>query len=165
MMKPSALTVRITFVNNDGTFDCIPLIGGAEIFNVKIKPKTGDLNGVYMLFKPALNSIATIAMLDDNDSSFILLKAEEYETLELITTGGFKCEIKANGDVILNGGDNHGLIKIDELIDKLNTLENRMFTHQHISAAVGVPTAPDPATNPLIVPTQRIELENNKIKH
>jgi hypothetical protein len=171
MLKPSALTVKVTAVNNDATFDCEPLNGSPKIFSVKIKPKQGDLNGVYMLFKPALNSIATIAMLDDNDSNYILIKAEEYESLDLVTTGGFKCEIKANGDVLLNDGTFGGLVKINDL--KLQYDNNLTAIKTAVSSGLGVidlvlgttsAATFNTAANS-IVPLNLSSLQNNKIKH
>lgn len=165
LIKPQLLTVRVVSVNSNATFDAEPLNGDAKIFGVKIKPKTADLSGVYMFFKPALNSIATIGMLDGNDGAWILVKAEEYEEMQLITTGGFKCEIKANGDVIINDGNNGGIVKVQELVSKLNALEQRMLTHQHISASPASPTVVDPVTNPPLPSSTVAAMQNDKIKH
>ena len=82
---------------------------------------------------------------------------------EIIDSSGSSI-ILQDGNVIINGGENGGLIKIEELISKINRLENAMNNHQHISAAVGSPTTPLPV-KPITSNTQKADLENNKVKH
>lgn len=80
--------------------------------------------------------------------------------------------------IIWKGGNYNGLVKVKELTDKLNNLEqkvnnliNAMATHTHLSASPGSPTGVSTASVPpytpdqLITPTQQSELENTLIKH
>jgi hypothetical protein len=76
-------------------------------------------------------------------------------------------------DYIIMGGEFGGLVKVLELTQKLNNLENKVNeiistfgTHTHNVINVGQQTAPTltPINGSLTV-TQRAELENTRIKH
>ena len=71
------------------------------------------------------------------------------------------------------GGEFGGLVKVAELTEKLNKLENKVNeiittfgTHTHTVIMLGAPTSttPTPIVGNLTV-SQRSELENTKIKH
>ena len=88
-------------------------------------------------------------------------EVEVYDNrIEIIEQAGSRI-ILQNGEVIINGGSYGGLIKISDLISKLNQLEQAMMTHIH-PTAVG-PSSPQ--TTVVITPTQRVELENPDVKH
>ena len=83
-------------------------------------------------------------------------------------------EMDTNGDIVFNGGSNNGLIKISDLISKMNAIENDLNTMKGIWAAcVPVPTDGGTAIKAafatyaaqLFVPTLQAELENTKVKH
>ena len=78
---------------------------------------------------------------------------------------GYIAMTSSADSIQLLDGSYGGLIKIDELVEKLNTLEQRMGTHQHISTTAGTPTTPDLASNPVIQDTTVAELENTEITH
>lgn len=76
--------------------------------------------------------------------------------------------------IVFNGGDNKGLVKVDalvsainELIQKVNSLETKLAAHTHTATPPGTPTTPPV---PPIVPVPMInktasEFENQKVKH
>ena len=75
--------------------------------------------------------------------------------------------------ISIRGGDLGGLVKVIDLTEKLNNLENKLNslilkynTHTHNVTAVGSPTGPglQPETGTL-TPTQRADIENDKISH
>jgi hypothetical protein len=89
-----------------------------------------------------------------------------YIILEWISeTAGYVAMVSAADSIQLLDGGYGGLIKITDLVDKLNVLEQRMTSHQHISAASGSPTTWDTATNPDITETTKSDLENPDILH
>lgn len=76
-------------------------------------------------------------------------------------------------DYIIMGGEFGGLVKVIELTQKLNNLENKINeiistfgTHTHNVTNVGQQTAPTltPINGSLTI-TERVEIENTKIKH
>jgi len=65
-------------------------------------------------------------------------------------------------DIVMNGGDNGGLTKINTLLSKINQLENIMNTHIH-TGNLGAPTTPQ--LTPIAPITLLSDLENKKVKH
>lgn len=64
----------------------------------------------------------------------------------------------------LNGNLYGGLVKVQELTDKLNNLENAFNLHTHVLAlSAGTGTAAPPANT--LTPTTKTELENDTITH
>jgi len=90
-----------------------------------------------------------------------------YVILEWISdTAGYIAMHSSLDSIQLLDGSHGGLIKISELVDKLNVLEQRMTSHQHLTgASAGAPTSYDVATNPDITETTRTDLENTDITH
>jgi hypothetical protein len=64
-------------------------------------------------------------------------------------------------EVIINGGNNGGLIVISELVSKINRLENIMNSHMHIVAGANTSTL----VTPIIPITMESDLENPNVKH
>ena len=59
----------------------------------------------------------------------------------LSDTAGFVAMVSTADSIKLLDGSHGGLIKITDLVDKLNTLEQRMTSHQHLTgASAGAPT-------------------------
>ena len=69
-------------------------------------------------------------------------------------------------NITFNGGNNGGLVNIQALVDKLNTIEDKLNNHEHAYVSSGGPavTTPLPGDVPL-VNTQVKDLEDSKIKH
>jgi len=82
-----------------------------------------------------------------------------------------------NLEVVINGGDNQGMIKIKELTQKLNDLVKWCNAHTHIIMPGGVTTVGTPTTQSNSVPVQvpkplspantfiKNDYENTKVKH
>lgn len=69
----------------------------------------------------------------------------------------------------LRGNQFDGLVRVSELVQKLNDLENRVnliqFTfNAHVHASSGSPAVPI-VTDPPLIPTQQIQIENQNVKH
>lgn len=78
------------------------------------------------------------------------------------------------GEIVINKGDNEGLVKVVELTDKLNNIENKVNsflahyrTHQVIDPISGIagPLNPAPPAPVDLITTQQSEIENDKVKH
>ena len=77
-------------------------------------------------------------------------------------------------EIQLNGKNYDGLVKINDLVDKLNALENKVNsiistfnTHTHPYVNVSSPATTSPSTSPItgtLTPTQKIDLENSTVK-
>lgn len=71
-----------------------------------------------------------------------------------------KITIDAETDIVINGGDYGGLIKIEDLVDELNRLVQTFNTHTHTvpNGTSGTPSTPANSFN-------KSTLENTHIKH
>jgi len=104
-----------------------------------------------------------IAQVLNNDprSVFIVAVQEIEEVRFKIGETTFKSNAEGTE---FDGGQLGGIPIVANIVQRLNTLENRMTSHQHLSAAPGVQTAVDPVTNPTIQQTEVGDLENEKLK-
>lgn len=120
--------------------DCQPLSGKATIKGVKLQAENKD----GILITPSIDSVVFVVM-EDEFNGFISM----YGCVDQIQ---------------FYSGSNGGLVKVSELVDKLNVLEQRMTDHQHLVPQLGQSQS-DPATNPIITETTVEDLENPLIKH
>jgi hypothetical protein len=109
----------------------------------------------------------------DKDNAFIELTSE-VDKIE-ITIDSQKLEIDTNG-FVFNTGNFGGLIKIEELVNKLNRIENDINTLKQIFSTSWIPVPNDGGAalktaaaawsgNQLNPITSVSNLENTKVKH
>jgi hypothetical protein len=123
---------------------CVPLNGDADIINVRLM---ANIDNGFLLI-PEVNSIVVVSFLSD-DSAYVSLVSKVSE-------------------VNLNGKNFDGLVKVQELTDKLNALENKVNDLITACSSQIVTLAPS-GTFPLasfftsvtpLIPTQQLEIEN-----
>jgi hypothetical protein len=123
---------------------CVPLNDDADIINVRLM---ANIDNGFLLI-PEVNSIVVVSFLSD-DSAYVSLVSKVSE-------------------VQLNGKNFDGLVKVQELTDKLNALENKvndLITACSSQVVTLAPTGTFPlasfftSVTPLI-PTQQLEIEN-----
>ncbi len=132
----------------------IQLNRGAEIDEVRIKSViNSETSGIFV--EPKIGSFVLCALIEGKIESLFIVGYSEVVKYHL------------NADLIeLNGDAFGGLIKIDELVDKINRLENNFLTHIHTSPAGPTGTPQDATAAPItFLPTVKNELENTKVKH
>lgn len=116
--------------------DCEPINGDADIKDVRLMAGTG--NGATLI--PAVDSIVIVQMISDVSayvSMFSQLSAIKF------LDGSFA-----------------GLVKVNELVTKLNRIEDRVNVISTWGGTVSPPLAPDPITA-----TVAADIENDKITH
>jgi hypothetical protein len=158
--------------------ECEPLNGGA-VYHARLKAiETTKDKGLLIL--PALESLVIIAPIGTAHSpTAIVLGYSEVSEVHIQNSKGTNIVVKEK-TVFLNGENYNGLVKVKELCDKINKLENafnalvaKYNTHTHLvnampppTAIPPIPTAPTLTTETTtIVPTQQTELENTTVKH
>jgi hypothetical protein len=162
-VKPSHIVGKVVDVN-ESEFTCTvkPITGGAEYHGVKLKPTNdADDNGAIAI--PEVNSIVLISYINNDAHNYQLTAFSK------ISKYTFKC----TGDILFNDGTNHGLVKVQELTQRLNDLQtahnkllNDFMLHLHTDPLSGTTgTIVTPPTSTSLVPTQQSEIENSKIKH
>lgn len=92
---------------------CSVSVDGLTITDVRLRSVINGENS-KILITPEQDSY--VMVIDLSGGHFSNLAVIGYSQIE-------KIEIDANDKIILNGGNNHGLVKIEELTQKLNSIE------------------------------------------
>ena len=110
-------TAEVTKVSGD---TCSVRYGDLVFEDVRLRVIAEDSNNSRMLLTPKVGSCVLVADLSDGDKrDFAVVMLSEVEKVEL------------TADVMFNGGSNGGLVKIQELTDKLNGLIDKFNNHTH----------------------------------
>jgi hypothetical protein len=145
-----SLVCTVKEVNGDFC-SVAPVNGDAEIFKVKL---VAGSSKTPLLIEPVVDSVVVVTFLSKN-TAFISL----YSEIE---------------SVQIRGDQYGGLIKIEELVKKINALENQVNDLYNALIGIVVPLAPSgayplapsfAAIQPIAPTTQKSDLENDKIKH
>lgn len=131
------------------TCTCTPIDGTAEILGVRLMAESSK--GFLIIPKDGTNVIVNMI------NSFT----------------GYVAMFSEVDKIYLNGDTYSGLVKIDDLITKLNNLENKVNTiistfntHTHIASSLGSPTTMPPSlVVGTLTPTIKNDLENKKVVH
>lgn len=148
----------------NNTCDCVPVLEAPDLLGVKLMPldEEGQLVKGFLMI-PKLGSMVVVTMLNKEDGHVTMFSEVE--------------------EIQLNGKNFKGLVKIEDLVDKLNNLEDAFNTHisnynNHIIAynlhthlgvttgmgATGITTPASQDTQNLTL-TQVSDLENNTVLH
>lgn len=124
----------------------------------------------YVEQVPVVGSTVCYGVFDLVESRLEILSADELLSLSLIVAsvqvGLDKQGLRLAAPVIrLNDGQNGGLVVAAALVERINRLEQRLLTHQHLCTAPGTPSVVDPATNPPLVPTTVAQITNPNVLH
>lgn len=163
---------EVTEVNEEArTINCVPIDEGAEIIDVNLQANQESEEG-FVLF-PAVGSYVVVGFL--NDSAAVMLLTDKVDKA-ILKIGEMSLQITSE-NIILNGGTLGGLIKIQELTDKLNDLINAFNSHTHEILPGGVAVTGNETAQanpaPVIVPAinskhEKVNVsdyENDKVKH
>lgn len=141
------------------TVDIQPIDGSAELFDVKLQANIDGTTGLVQI--PTVDSYVVATFLS-KDTAFISLCTDVDKIL--IDTE----------EITINGGSNGGLININDLITKLNTIENDLNSLKlALSTWIPIPNDGGAALKAVIssyaaqtlTPTIVTDLEDDKIKH
>lgn len=166
------------------TIDCTPLNEGAPLLGVNLQANQGANYGLWLY--PEVGSFVIVGFVADGAAG-VVLSTEKIKQAEVvigdtsavmdadgcrIKTANMSADINAD-DIIFNGGKLNGLVKIDDLTKRLNTIENDINKLKGIMAA-WVPVAQDGGaalkssvadwSGDTLVLTKRSDYENEKIK-
>ncbi len=131
-----------------------------------VKPLSGDYdanitvnllanpNDGFILI-PSIESTVIVAMTNKND--YFVVQFSDIDKVR-ITIGNFEI-LMTESELLLGDGSYDGLVKVSDLVSKLNNIENKLNTIITWGASVTPPLV----TTPMVL-TQQVELENTKIK-
>lgn len=133
---------------------CTIKIGDAEIEGVRLRASLTERER-EILVVPKIGSSVTLGCLTADLNNPVVLQVDEIES------------------ITVNGGQLGGLIKIQELTDKINALVEAFNGHTHLIPTGGVVTSAGPNINPVTVPAvtkkaaklNKKDYEDDTIKH
>jgi hypothetical protein len=136
-----------------------------EIYDIRLKSII-DNKEASIIVIPKKSSYVILGRIE---TQYFVLKVNEIAKILIVLEGGLKIEMK-NDSIIINDGKLGGLIKIDDLVSKINNLEDRLKSHQHLyipypGGVAGTPVKTVRDIGNAFVNTRKSELENDKIKH
>lgn len=139
---------------NSLTCDCTPIGGNAvtDIPGVRLMADVDD--GMYLV--PTINS-TVLVVYSKREDPYIALFSELDDVVYNI--GNMALEISRTG-IQINDGSFGGLVKVSEITERLNKIENAF---NQLNTKVNA-LAPTPIIPPLI-PTTRIMIENTIVTH
>lgn len=145
--------------------------GDLTLSEVRLRAVEND-NQPQLLITPAIGSY--VLVLDLSAGKFARCVVIQFSEVDSISIKNTNITIDAN-QITLNGGSNKGLVKIDELVSKLNTLENAVNnlaaaynSHSHLvstTAGAGNTTSIVNTYNDTLTNTTVNDLEDTKITH
>lgn len=159
----SSVIAQVDSVNEDECTCVLIDHDGQEFFDVRLQPVTGK--NKYFLQIPKEKSFVLAVRIEGGDD-WMVVACEEVEKVQLIV--GSSEVIITENDILLNGGELGGLIKISELTAKLNLLVNTFNTHTHPVTTAGTATNQAGTAAPTTNVAQRFnqsDYEDTTIKH
>lgn len=167
------------------TIDCSPINEGAPLLGVNLQANQGADFGLCLF--PEVGSYVVVGFVADGAAGVVLL-TEKIESAEIVIgntsavvdADGFRVdvgEISAHLDknaVTFNGGKLGGLIRVENLTNRLNIIENDINSLKTAIAGwipisqdggAALKTAVTSWAGEQLTPTTRNDYENEKVKH
>ena len=154
---------------NEDLATCDVDIDGNTFFDVRLKSVIDDeVKGITVL--PQKNSNILVQRIGTGND-FLALK---YSNIDCIQWQIEDLNLKFTKEgFVFNDGENKGMVKLPELVQKINNIENKVneiitwtATHTHTGVLAGGGTSGIAVgVMDSLTPTQENDLENNKIKH
>jgi len=127
---------------------------GSEYFDVRLRPTIGSNAGVVMY--PKIGATILAVKLESTEE-WAMICATKYDSIDILIES-----------LVMNDGNFGGLVKIQELTNKLNTLVNVYNSHTHSVATTGTAAAQNGTATTTTEQAQtfnKSDYENMKIKH
>ena len=157
-LTPTAMWLTQGEVISVKDMTCTVKIGDAEVEGVRLRASLTDRER-QILIVPKVGSAVTLGCLTADLNNLVVLQVDEAES------------------ITINGGELGGLVKIQELTDKINALVDAFNSHTHTIATGGIKTTGSAAaqTNaaPVMIPAiskkaaklNKKDYEDETIKH
>ena len=187
--QTASLVCTVDAVDKDPrTVDCTPLDEGAPLLGVNLQANQGSKFGIVAF--PRVGSYVVVGFVADGSAGVVLL-TDDVESVEVVISESTarieadeegvhvrmgddtSAELTGEG-VILNGGSFGGMVKAEQLAQRINAIEKDINTLKNVfSAWVTTPYDGGAAlklaaaawAGSLLTLTQRSDYENGKVKH
>lgn len=184
-----SLVCTVDAVDKDArTVDCTPLDEGAPLLGVNLQANQGSKFGIVAF--PRVGSYVVVGFVADGSAGVVLL-TDDVESVEVVISESTarieadeegvhvrmgddtSAELTGEG-VILNGGSFGGMVKAEQLTQRINAIEKDINTLKNVfSTWVTTPNdggaalklAASTWAGSLLTLTQRSDYENGKVKH
>lgn len=162
--SPVGVCYTAKVVSVDGEC-CTVELEGMRLTDVRLR---AVVNGEEsrLLITPKVDSYVQLLDLNGDFAQMMVIAYSEVDKVEL--TVNDTIAINADDTIVMNGGNNDGLVKINELTRKLNELVDTFNGHTHTVATTGSATAQEgtaaATTSPASTFNKR-DYENDKILH
>jgi hypothetical protein len=135
-----------------------------------------DGNAYGCCYKPTVNSVVLIGVIYNKPLNAYVAMFSQVDAISWTDGNGkelFSADL-TNGKFVFNGGNNKGIVKLVELVQKINQLENKynellnlLNGHVHVCAAPTVNSGPPvvPFTDIIAPVTQQNDLEDKNVTH
>jgi len=151
---------QVKSVDKDKCSCDVQLIEGAELFNVNLRSALDDNKKGFVCF-PKIDSLVLVGTIENNENNaFVLIFSE-------------LTDITIDAKIVINDGENKGMVKLPELVQKLNAVEQKVnqlvqwsATHTHSGVLTGGGTSGVAVgVSGTLTQTQESDLENENVKH
>lgn len=171
-MSYAELTLAKVVSVNETELTCVVemLKNETEYQGVRLRSVIDDgVDGIYAI--PEVDSIVVVGELDNNRQAMFVVKCSSISKY-VLQIGNMSLIMDVN-EVVFNGGNYGGLIKVSDLVSKINRIEDKLKSHQHVyinAAAVATLTTPasaflPPDTTLVFTNTTVSDIENEEVKH
>lgn len=160
-----------TAVNVRDTLCDVERVGAPTIYDVRLNAIDDDLQS-YVTVVPKEKSNILVAVIEKLKTEAVVVRCSEVQKV-LIKIGANTVVMNDDG-FVFNDGDNEGVVKINELIKKLNAVEKDINNLKQ-AILTWVPTPNDGGAAlkarvaswaaSKIIETKKTDLEDSKIKH
>lgn len=174
---PLLLTGKVESVDGE---TCTVTVGDLKLTDVRLR---SVVNGEEskLLITPKVDSFVTLIDLSGELRELEVIGYSEIEAIDIETGGdiNIKCKgdtnLDCDGTVTFNGGDNHGLAKVESVANKISAIEKDLNSLKQ-AFTTWVPVVYDGGASlkagtaawaaQLLMPTTNYtDLENDKVKH
>lgn len=135
---------------------CTVKVDNLSIPNIRLKP-TNENTDDKILLTPAIKSNVLVGSFSGDLSNLFVLQADSISEA-FLKIGETTFKLNENG-VEVNGGENSGVVKVDELISWMNNVKVDFTTISTALNSLGVPVA-ILTQNPI-----KSKIENSKFTH
>lgn len=152
-------------VESVGDETCSVKIADRLVINDVRLNASADGNADNILIKPKVGSMVMMADLSGGElRSLVVISFSALDTMTVMF----------DGEVVINGGENEGLVKVKELTEKLNAIENDINNLKSIFSSwvpvvydggASLRTAAASWAAQTLATTSQKDIENDMIKH
>jgi hypothetical protein len=170
-----AVTIPMTVVSVDkAKATCVCKEEDSDEFpNVRLKSVADDSN-IGAIIYPAVNSEVLVSKIMNDENNLFIVKINTVESILITVKDVFKCELKPDGKLIFNSGENKGLVKLLKVAENFDKIKAYADALENGAGAIataldalapGTSVAYNAITEPAKAACVFVDMENTKIEH